>query len=140
MLGHLAGLRIDLADESRRRCPVYQMLPSFVRLQAVRSRARRRQRELLELLGCRIEAADRAGALRRVPHRSVRSQRAGSCGYAGLLGVIHSSIFTSTESEIAGSACSAVTEAAASTSNAKAFTRIMSSRCREDCSPGDSNA
>jgi hypothetical protein len=53
---------------------------------------------------------------------------AGSCGYAGLLGVIHSSIFTSTESEIAGSACNAVTEAAASTSNAKAFTRIMSSR------------
>src|SRR6266508_153041 len=51
----------------------------------------------------------------------------GSCGYDGLLGVIHSSIFTSTLSEMPA-ARGRATAAAASTIKAKAFTRIMSSR------------
>ena len=75
-----------------------------VRLQAVRTRVRRRQRELLELLGGRIEAADRARPLRGVPRSSRRARPPDRAEYAGLLGVIQSSNFTSTLSVIGRSA------------------------------------
>src|SRR5205085_3041001 len=51
---------------------------------------------------------------------------AGSWGYAGLLGVIQSSILTSTLSEI-GAACTIAIDAAARVIRAKAFTRILKS-------------
>ena len=53
---------------------------------------------------------------------------AGSCGYAGLLGVIQSSNLTSTLSVIAGRACTNAASATTRTHEAMAFTRIMTSR------------
>ena len=62
----------------------------LVGLQAVRTRVRRRQREFLELL----RSPDRSGrsTLARWPVYQIdpSGATAGSCGYAGLLGVIHS--------------------------------------------------
>src|SRR5260221_7990245 len=116
--------------------PVYQTLPSL-------STCRPCGPELGvgsgNSLNCSVAGSNRPMVLARCAVYQIdpSGATAGSCGYAGLLGVIHSSIFTSTASEIAGRAFRAATEAAASTIKANAFTRII--KCppdEEDCNPG----
>jgi len=108
--------------------PVYQMLPSLSACKpcgpelgvgsanSLNSCVFGSKRPIV-LARCAVYQTDPSGAT------------AGSCGYAGLLGVSHSSIFTSTLSLIAARNCTRPTVARLSTINARALTRIMSSRC-----------
>src|SRR6476659_5649532 len=83
--------------------PVYQMLPS---LSACSPCGTEFGVGSGNSLNCCVAGSKRPIVLARcaVYHTDPSGATAGSCGYAGLLGVIHSSIFTSTLSEI-GAAC-----------------------------------
>ena len=85
--------------------PVYQMLPS---LSACRPCGPEFGVGSANSLNCWVAGSKRPTTLARWPVYQIdpSGATAGSCGYAGVLGVIHSSIFTSTLSVMAAPAVS----------------------------------
>ena len=108
--------------------PVYQMLPS---LSGCRPCGPEFGVGSANSLNCSVAGSKRPMVLARCAVYQIEPSgaTAGSCGYAGLLGVIQSSNLTSTLSVMAGAACRNAASERTRANRARAFTRIMASRC-----------
>ena len=111
--------------------PVYQMFPSL-------SGCRPCGPELGvgsgNSLNCSVFGSKRPTTFARWPvyQTEPSGATAGSCGYGGVLGVSHSSIFTSTESGTAATFTSGIAAIASTGSSNESFERIMTSRPSDD--------
>src|SRR5262249_59609206 len=70
VFGHVAGLRIELANQARAVAGEPDIAVAILR-KTVRAGARGLERKLLELLGLRIEPADLVGELAGVPDGAI---------------------------------------------------------------------